>query len=122
MTKHRLSASRASLVVWILFLFNLNLFFNLNSCFGGSEGWAHSTAAAPLIENEGHEIHERAERLASWARNKSSDVQLTGAHVPLTPEEIAVIQSQKESHHRPVPLATQAIITPEKQVFLDPTT
>jgi len=71
--------------------------------------WCFNCSCASVpAENE---PHARAARLASWARNKSSDVQLTGAHVPLTPEQVAEIEGRKESHHKPVPLGKQVIQT-----------
>merc|ERR1711865_1243392 len=93
---------------------------------GGSEGWTHSTAAAAPSE-ESHEVHARADRLHSWARHKSSDVQLTGAHVPLTPEQVAEIEGRSESHHMPVPLERSTVqsekvmttINIERYAFLD---
>ena len=81
---------------------------------GGSEGWQHSTAAVAVGEDEEFEPHARARRLANWARHKSNDVQLTGAHVPLTPEEVAEIQNRKESAHTPVPLSRSAVAVEQK--------
>ena len=67
-------------------------------------------------------MHARAERLHSWARNKSSDVQLTGAHVPLTAEQVAVIEGRrregKDSLHSPVPLGKEVVRTEQMRVTM----
>ena len=78
--------------------------------------------------SEPGEVHPRAARIAEWARTKSSEVQLTGAHVPLTPEEIAAIEGRTESDHKPVLLERQEsdqMVSPtrdtpiERYAFLD---
>ena len=69
---------------------------------GGSEGWKHSTAAGVLslhIAKPTHtsvavtQVEERQRH--GWARHRSSDVLLTGAHVPLTPEQVAQIEGRR---------------------------
>lgn len=44
--------------------------------------------------------HPRAARSLHWARNKSSDIQLTGAHVPLSAEAAAEIEKSQELYRK----------------------
>jgi len=80
---------------------------------GGSEGWKHSTAAVPATKVDERQRH-------GWARHRSSDVLLTGAHVPLTPEQIAELAGQRASGKRfeqciaPVPLAKEQAVREQK--------
>jgi len=78
----------------------------LDGFVGGEEGWRHSAAAVPV---QG----EAFEKRNYWARNKSSDVQLTGAHVPLTAEQIAELEG-RQSAHAPVPLGKKAVEVEKK--------